>query len=207
MTLNFVDANWNLRTFPLSISKSAEEYEAIITAAVRDNDQLGSDVLVFSWASDNEPSVALGVDRYLNFSGAVRCCCHTLTLAVNEAVRNCNFVTTVLQRMNCISAYLNTHTKVGAKLVQLQCVDFSRDRIVTLEKEFATRWRSKLNVLEKYRVLRPYLPRALPVDAPAAFDSPVDDAVAECIDILREVRRVPVHWKPTAECQLHVPHA
>ncbi len=62
-----------------------------------------------------------------------------MALAVNVAVRNCNFVTTVLQRMNCISAYLNTDTKVGAKLVQLQCVDFGRDRIATLDKEFATR--------------------------------------------------------------------
>ncbi len=96
MTFNFVDTNWNLRTFPLcffdteEIGKTAEEHEAIITAAVRDNDKLGSDVLVISGTCDNEPSVALGVDRYLNFSGAVRCCCHALALAVNDAVRNCN---------------------------------------------------------------------------------------------------------------------
>ncbi len=88
------------------MGKSAEEHEAIITAAVRDNDKLGWDVLVFSGTSDNEPSVALGVDHYLNFSGAVRCCCHTLALAVNDAVRNCNSVTTFVQRINCISVYL-----------------------------------------------------------------------------------------------------
>ncbi len=109
---------------------------------------------------------------------------------MNDAARNCNLVTTVLQRINCISAYLNTHTKVGAKLVQLQCVDFSRDRIVTLDKEFATRWHSKLNVLEKYMVLQPYIAHALPVDAPAVLDLPVADAVAQCIEVLREVRRV-----------------
>ncbi len=119
MTFNFVEANWNLRTFHFCffdtevMGKSAGQHEAITTAAVRDNDKLGSDALVFSETSDNEPSVALGVDRYLNFSGAVRCCCHTLALTVNDAVRNCNAATTALQRINCISAYLNTLTPRG----------------------------------------------------------------------------------------------
>ncbi len=129
--------------------------------------------------------MALGVDRYLSFSGGVRCCCHKLALAVNDAVRNCKFVTTVLQRINCIRAYLNKHTKRAPSWC-----NYSRDRIVTLDKEFATRWQSKLNVLEKYMVLRPYLARVLPVDAPAVLDAPVDDAVAECINVLWEVRRV-----------------
>ncbi len=97
--------------------------------------------------------MALGVDRYLNVSGAVRCCCHTLVLAVNDAVCNCKFVTTVL--VTKFSAYLNTHTNVGANLVQIQCVDISRDRIVTVDEEFSTRRHSKLNVQEKYMVLRP----------------------------------------------------
>ncbi len=109
---------------------------------------------------------------------------------MNYAVRNCNYVTTVLQHINCVSAYLNTHMKVGAKLVQQQCVDFSHDRIVTLEEEFATRWHSKLNVLERYKAVRPYLARGLPVDAPPVLDLPVDDAVGECIEVFREVRRV-----------------
>ncbi len=38
-------------------------------------------------------------------------------------------------------------------------------------------------------VLRPYLARALPVHAPAVLDPRVYDAVAECIDVLLEVRR------------------
>ncbi len=64
-------------------------------------------------------------------------------------------------------------------MVQLQCAEFSRDRIVTLDKEFANPWHSKLNVLEKHTVLRPYLARALPADAPAVFDECVDDAIAD----------------------------
>ncbi len=177
ITFNYVDANWNLRTFPLCLfdtedmGKSAEEYEAIITAAVRDSGKLGSDVHVFSGASDSEQSVALSVDRYLNFSGAVRCSCHTLALAVNDAMRTCNFVATVVQRIYRIGACLNTHTKVGARFVELERVDFSRDRIVTLGKEFATRWQSKFNVLEKDMMLGLCLAYALPVDTPSSARS------------------------------------
>lgn len=47
--------------------KSTEEYEAVIKSEVRENDKLGSKVLVFSVASDNETSVALGADRNLKF--------------------------------------------------------------------------------------------------------------------------------------------
>lgn len=79
---------------------------------------------------------------------------------------------------------------MGANLVELQSVDFSRDRILTLDKGFATRWHSNRNVLENYMVLRPRLARALPADAQEVLDPPVDDHVAECIDVLREVRRV-----------------
>ncbi len=63
LMFNFVDANWNLRTFLLCLfvteemGKSVEEHEAIITATVRDNEKLGLDCLVFSGISDNEPSV------------------------------------------------------------------------------------------------------------------------------------------------------
>ncbi len=51
MTFNSVYANRNLRTFPLyfidaeEMVKSAEVHEAIINAAVCENDKLGSDVL------------------------------------------------------------------------------------------------------------------------------------------------------------------
>ncbi len=142
-----------------------------------------------------------------HFSGAVRCFFHTLALAVNDSVRNCNFGTTVLQRINCISAYLNTHTKVGAKLVQLQCVDFSCDRTVTLDKAFVIRWQSKFNAQEKYMVLRPYLARALPADAQAVLDPPVDDAVSECIAVLGKLDARPVHRKPTVECPPYLHHS
>ncbi len=76
MKFNFVDGNWKLRTFPLyffdteEMGISAEEHEAMTTVAVRDNEKLRSDVLFFSGTIDNEPIVALGVDRSVNFSGA-----------------------------------------------------------------------------------------------------------------------------------------
>ncbi len=52
---------------------------------------LDKDVVVFSGTTDNEPAVALGVDRYLAFGGSVRCLCHTLSLAVNDAVTDGDF--------------------------------------------------------------------------------------------------------------------
>ncbi len=97
MTFNFVDPNWNKRQFSFCLfgkeemGKSEDEHESITTAAVRDNDKLVSDVVVASGTSDNEPREALGVNRYLNFSGAVRCYCHTLALAVDDAKRNYSF--------------------------------------------------------------------------------------------------------------------
>lgn len=125
MTFHFVDPKWNMRTFLLcsfnteKIGKSAEEHEKIIRGAVKSNDKLGEDVLIFSGTSDNEPSVALGVNLFLNFSGSVRFVCHSLTLAVNDAVRCCKFLILIHENINDICTYVKSHNKVGARLIQL----------------------------------------------------------------------------------------
>lgn len=64
----------------------------------------------------------------------MRFICRTLALAVNDAVHDGDFLSKVLEHIKSISKFLNYHTKVAVKLVELQCSDFVRDRIVTLEK-------------------------------------------------------------------------
>lgn len=92
------------------MGKSADAHEVVISAAVMKNEKLGDAVLVFSGTSDNEPSVTLGVDQYLNFSGYVRCVCHTLAQGVNDAVCNGLFLSVLLNRINSISTKVNNHT-------------------------------------------------------------------------------------------------
>ncbi len=73
----------------------------------------------------------------------MQCVCHTHLLAVNDAVRCCEFLLSVLERINAIGTYVKSHTKVGARLVQLHCVDFTKDRIVTLDKEYEVAFEAK----------------------------------------------------------------
>ena len=146
-------------------------------------------MLIFSGTSDNEPSVALGVDQYLNFSGSLRCICHTLSLAVNDAIDSIPFLKASLKQINDISNFLSKHHDINENIVSEQCKTFTKDRIVTLKKECPTRWHSKLNVLEKYIFLKPILKKCLPSTAPSLLSRAKENAIAECIDVLREVRR------------------
>ena len=86
--------------------------------------------------------------------------------------------------------YVNSHKTVRVRLLQMRSRGFTRDRIVTLDKDFITRWHSKLNILEKYTILRPCLSKALPDDAPSVLSEADDECIAECVLVLREVRRV-----------------
>jgi len=196
MTFNYIDTDWNLRCFPLcffdtkDLAKYADDHERIIQASVKDNDKLSDNVLIFSGTSDTEAAVALGVDQYLNFSGSVCCICHVLALAVNDGVSDTSFIGIVLTQINSLVTYLKTHPKVNSKLMQVQCRSFSKDRIVTLDHTFSSRWHSKLNALEKYIVLRPILLKILPSDAPQVLDNGDENCIAKCIYILREIRRV-----------------
>lgn len=134
-----------LKSFPLwfldtKVGKTAYEHKEIISYEAKSNEKLGKGVLMFSGTSDNEISVALGVYLFLNFSGSVRCISHSLSLAVNESTAVGDFLDDVLRRIDYISNYGNHRLKVGTKLVQLQCHEFGRDSIVTLDKPFSTRW-------------------------------------------------------------------
>lgn len=69
--------------------------------------QLAKMCLFFSGTNDNERSVALGVEKVLNFSGAIRCICHTVSLVVNDAVDQVPYLQSVLE----IGTYLSNHKK------------------------------------------------------------------------------------------------
>lgn len=150
MTFHFIDRQWKMRSMPLcffatcDMSKTADDHEQIIAAAIKRNDKIGEHVLIFSGTSDNEAAVALGVDQFLNYTGPVRCICHTLSLAVNEACNSTPFHSSILEKINNISTYFNHHDTLSAKLIKHQCNDFDRDRIVTMDNQFHTRWNSKL---------------------------------------------------------------
>lgn len=196
LTFHYIDQNWILKSFPIcfmntvDIGKSAIEHESIIKSALRNNEKLGADVLIFSGTTDNEPSVALGMDQYLNFSGAFRCICHSLSLAVNDSIKDGDFLDACVNNIGKITNYLVMHKSVGAKLVELQCKEYTKDRTISMDKPFQTRWHSKLSVIEKYIIMRPLLQKVLPSDENLIMEDSDERGVAACIDVLREVRRV-----------------
>lgn len=84
MNFHSFDRNWYLRTFPIflfdtvDVGKWAKKHQQIISVAIVRSDRLDKDCLIFSVTFDNESFLALRVDKYLNFSGPVRCICHTI---------------------------------------------------------------------------------------------------------------------------------
>lgn len=199
LTFHFIDRTWKLRSFPIcffdtvDLGKSSEDHRQIIQAAVDRSDKVGKNVLIFSATSDNEPAVALAIDRYLNFSGSVRCICHSLSLSINDACESTPFLVKVLDKIRAITMYVNQRGSTSSKLIYMQCKDHGRDRVVTLDNAFFTRWHSKLNVMEKYIAIEPYLKKVLPQNGsqvPPLLTKSEGELVAECIHVLREVRRV-----------------
>jgi len=196
MTFHYIDSSWNLKTFPLcflsleDLGKTANQHEAVMSAAITTNDKLGSNVVVMSGTSDNDPATALGVDQYLEFSGSVRCVCHTMALAVNDAVSECDFLTDALSQISEITKYVNYRPKISTQIAAHQCLEFSPDRIVRLASDCPTRWHSKLRIIEKYIILRPTLQKVLPENAPPLLPDADEEMLAECVTIMKEVRRI-----------------
>ena len=127
-------------------------------------------VLVFSGKFDNKASVALGINMHMTYNGSVRCICHTLALALRNAITSCPEISTILSRILRLATQVNARPSIIAELIPLQSKQFSRDRIVTLDKECTARWYSKLTAFVKYIVLEPYLRSALPHGAPKLFE-------------------------------------
>lgn len=196
MSFHYIDSNWNIKSFPLcffnleDMGKTANAHEAVMSAAISTNDKLAADVVIMSGTSDNDPATALGVDQYLDFSGPIRCLCHTLALAVNDAVSESTFLTYYLDRIAEITKYVNYRSKISAKIAEMQCREYSSDRIVRLETYCKTRWHSKLRVIEKYIILKPVLEKVFPEDAPPLLTRSDEEVLAECIEVMSEVRRI-----------------
>lgn len=105
----------------IDIGKSANDHDEIITASLRSNDKIGKDVLIFSGTSDNEPGAELSFDKYLKFSGSVRCVCHTISLLSKEPFESIPFLSTCISRINDLAAFINNHGKIASSLSSLQC--------------------------------------------------------------------------------------
>lgn len=156
-----------------------------MVAAVKRNEIPYHEVLFFSGSSDNDPSVALGLDIFLNISGSVPCICYSLSISVNDAIRSSSFLMTVLERLQITRTYIKSYARLNTKSVQLQFQDFSQDGILTLDRNCPTRWHSKLTMMEKYVIPRLYLEKNLPDDDPSVIDPADDECIREYIIVLR----------------------
>lgn len=77
-------------------------HEEIKKAAVKNNDKVGEDTQILSNITDNEPTVALGVELFPNFSCSVSCVYNFLELAINDAVKFLEFIILIFERINDI---------------------------------------------------------------------------------------------------------
>lgn len=96
----------------------------------------------------------------------------------------------VLDLINSIGSYIKSHLKVQGKIMKEQCKNFTRDRIVPLDRDCSTRSHLKLSVLEKYIILRPLLAKVLPDDAPSNLPELDGEFFSKCAFVMREIRLV-----------------
>lgn len=94
----------------------------------------------------------------------------------------------VLQRISSIILCINSHIKVTHKFLMFKCTELSHDHILTLYRELQTRWSSKLNVFEKYIVLKLYLQLAFSDYAPLPVNMNDEGCYAGNMDVLFEFR-------------------
>ena len=196
MNFHFIDQEWCLEYFSLcffnmqDMEKSTAEHAVVMSTCISTSDKLDKDVTVVCGTTDNEPSLALAADKYLGYNGSMRCVCQTLALATNDAISNCEVLSHGLKRINDISSYINSHPEIATRIASEQCREYRRDRIMQLQKQCPTRWHSKLAVIEKYIVLQPVLNEVLPEESPPLLSQYEDEHLADCVLVLREVRRV-----------------
>lgn len=161
------------------MQKTADGHEAIMSAAIKATDKLGK---------QTKFAPALGVDQFLDYSGAIRCICHSMTLVVNESATECGFLATLSKKINDIYDYLEDRPKVSTAIVAEQCRTYSRDRTVRLQRVGKTRWHSKLAVMEKYNTLKPIFEKVFPEDAPELLSRSDEELIGECILVMQEIR-------------------
>ena len=69
------------------MGKSTTEHAAVMSTCISTSDKLEKDVtIVCVVLLIMNQSVALAADEYFGYNGSIRCVCHTLALATNDAI-------------------------------------------------------------------------------------------------------------------------
>lgn len=79
----------------------------------------------------------------MNYSGPVRWESHYLALAVNDSITLGEFLSAVTEIVSNVLSYDSYHLKIASKVIDVHGQIYSRDKIVTLDEVFKTRWHSK----------------------------------------------------------------
>ena len=155
ITWHFIDDSWRLCSIPITTlntgtaSKSAEQLRSIVDCVLRNSVIIGSEkISIHTITSDNEPSVALGVDLLTNYVGSVRCVVHTLALCVNDVFTDDAPWQRYMDVVNNVTKYFNYHGKAAALLKEKQMESgVKNDRIHRLKHDIPTRWNSRLGAM------------------------------------------------------------
>ena len=105
MTSHYIEIAWSLISFPLcflnteDMCSTGDEHQAIISSVIANNDKLSLDTVIMAGTSDNNSATALGVEQYLDYSGAMRCICNSISSAVNDASSKRRYFTNLLNKI------------------------------------------------------------------------------------------------------------
>jgi hypothetical protein len=215
MTVSFLDEQWNMCTVPLGLlsmdelEKTAVNQAAAIKALLAGSKRLDKKFVVHSGVSDNEASTANAVDIVTNYSGALRCLVHTLSLVIKDdvfkaaqsSVVGAGNIGAILERAHKVGVFVSSRPNVEAMLRddQIKHDKVTPDRVATLKLDMSTRWHAQLTVLESYVSLHSNLRRVLARlhtledDAAASMElltSPHMSLAEEVVIVLNEMRRV-----------------
>lgn len=209
MTFHCLDCHWQLKSSPLHFSstidiwKYANEHRAILRSALRNNDRVGPEVLVLLGRRIVSQTLSL---VWTNTEMFLDQCAASYILCILRLMSLWCWVSLWISAWKNKRDHecLHRHKDVRTKLVHIQCQEYTKHRTVFLHYPFNTCWHSKLSILEKYIVKRPYHERLLPSDAPPlpeisngngatiskTYVNSCCHSVAACIDVIFDDWRV-----------------
>ena len=144
MTFHYTESACNVKSFPLcflnteDMVSTTDEHQAVISSVIANNDKLSHDTVIMARTSGNHSATTLGVEQYLDYSVAMRCICHSISLTVNYASSECRYFPNLRNKINEITEYGNSPTKISTKIAEKQCRNFTRYRIVRLKRDCST---------------------------------------------------------------------
>lgn len=203
ITWHFIDDSWRLCSIPITTlntgtaSKSAEQLRSIVDCVLKNSTIIGSDkISIHTITSDNEPSVALGVDLLTNYVGSVRCVVHTLALCVNDVFSDDAPWQRYMDVVNNVTKYFNYHGKAYSLLKEKQMDSgVTPDRIRRLKHDIPTRWHSRLGAMLNYitefdNICKVAEELDISSDDLPSMNREELNVLADVIHVLAEVRRV-----------------